>query len=268
MPLMKPNFTSSPFSILATIVLILAAPHAVAEKPEEVKIRISLLAIGDPPQPRYAIRDDRRHLLDTPVSDYPPAEVLVREKRGDNESFKAVPLGLNSPTGYVSYRGERKLILFRNDQGPDRAEFASIDLPELRDDLTIFLVRNRSSKTWEHSPQVHAFDNGLAAFPNDSVRVINLSPVAVRAQINDGSVIEIAANRVSIVRIPRKDQGVLTYRMAAAHDGKVLPLIDTATTTMPDTRFNLVVYPSDSATARAPVNIASYFERPPQKDAE
>jgi hypothetical protein len=46
------------------------------------------------------------------------------------------------------------------------------------------------------------------------------------------------------------------------------PLVDTATTTMPDTRFNLIVYNTDSGNPRTPVDIASYFERPPQKDHE
>jgi len=260
---------ATPFpTLLASILLIAGVPHALAEKPDEVETRISLLAVGTPPLPYYEFRNGQRHVFDTANSEYPPAQVHVREKRGDNESFKPVSLGLNIPTGYITYRGQRKLVLFRDDEDAQKSVFASIDIPELRDDLTLILVRDRHSKSWEKPPQVHAFDNSLAAFPNDSVRLINLSPLAVRARINDGRVLEIAVNRSTVVRIPRKDQGILSYRIAAVHDGRIYPLIDTATTTMPDTRFNLVVYKSDSATARAPVDIASFFERPPQKDAE
>jgi hypothetical protein len=256
------------FPLSCAILLMLAAPSTVAERPKEIQIQISVIAVGDPPQPRYEIRDDRRHLLHTPASEHPPGEILVREKRSDNESFKAIPLGLNTPTGTITYRGESTLLLYRDDLDDKRSEFASLALPELRDDLTIFLVRNRSAKSWERPPHVYYYDNSLTAFPNDSTRLINLSAVPVRARINEGRVLDVAPGQHAIVRIPRNDQGILSYRVAAIRGEDLLPLIDSATTTMPDTRFNLFIYNSDSAYARAPVNIASYFERPVHQVAE
>ena len=254
--------------LLASLPWALAAVPSVAQEAEEIQTRISLLAIGDPPQPRFEFRDDRRHLLETPASDSPPGEVLVRQKKGKEESFKAVPLGLNSPTGYITYRGERNLVLFREDADKKRSEFARIALPELRDDLTLLLLRNRASKSWEKEPMVYYFDNSLTAFPNDSVRVINLSSLAIRARINDGTAFDLAAGGHKIIGIPRKDQGILSYRIAAVADGTLFPLVDTATTTMPDTRFNLIVYATSPGNPRTPVDIASYFERPPQKEQE
>ncbi len=254
--------------LFTTCLAVLTATQTPAQQPDRVEARISLLAIGDPPQPRYVIRDDRRHLLDTAMAEHPPAEVVVREKRGDEESYKAVPLGLNSPTGTIPYRGERKLVLMREDSGGERSEFASLTLPELQNDFAIFLLRNRKAKSWAAAPDVHYFDNGLAAFPKDSVRLVNLSAIPIRAQINDGRVLQINVGRSTVVRIPRKDQGILNYRIAAVAKETIIPLIDTATTTMPDTRFNIIVYNSDSAHARMPVDIASYFERPPQRETE
>jgi hypothetical protein len=257
--------------LCASLLTALAAFPSLAqeeEKAEEIQTRISLLAIGDPPQPRFEFRDDRRHLLETPAGDSPPGEVLVRQKKGKEEWFKAVPLGLNSPTGYITYRGEKNLVLFREDAEKRRSEFARIALPPLRDDLTLLLLRDRASKSWEKEPRVYYFDNSLSAFPNDSVRLINLSSVPVRARINEGTAFELAAGGHKIVGIPRKDQGILGYRIAAVVDGQLYPLVDTATTTMPDTRFNLIVYNTDSGNPRTPVDIASYFERPPQKDHE
>jgi hypothetical protein len=239
-----------------------------AQQAERVETRISLLAIGDPPQPRYEIRDDRRHLLETAAADYPPPQVVVREKNGEREAFKTVPLGLNTPTGYVTYRGERNLVLLREDEEGGRSEFASLTIPPLRNDLTIFLMRNRRSNSWAEAPDARFFDNGLEAFPNDSVRLINLSTVPIRAQVNDGRVRQINAGQSAVVRIPRSDQGVLSYRVAAVVEDEVFPLIDTATTTMPDTRFNLITYNSDGSDARMPVNITQYFERPQQADSE
>lgn len=244
------------------------APAQEAGKTELVEKRISLLAIGNPPEPRYVIREDRRHLLDTAAAESPPGEVMVREKSGETESFKGVPLGLNSPTGYITYKGERKLVLFREANGGDRSEFASLTLPELKGDLAVFLTRNRKNKSWESEPEIHYFDNSLEAFPKDSVRLINLSAVIARAQINDGRVFQIDAGRSAVVRIPRKDQGVLTYRIAGVAGDKVHPLIDTANTTMPDTRLNIIVYNCDSADARMVVDVASYFERPPVETPE
>ena len=258
-------------SLLITGLAFLAISPMLAQEAgeeTEVQTRISILAIGDPPQPRFEFRDDRRHLLETPVSDYPPGEVLVRQMKGKEESFKAVPLGLNSPTGTITYRGERNLVLFREDAGKKRSEFARIALPQLRDDLTLLLLRDPASKSWEKEPRVYYFDNSLTAFPNDSVRVINLSSVAVRTRINEGTAFELAAGGHKVVGIPRKDQGILGYRIAAVADGQLFPLVDTATTTMPDTRFNLIVYNSDSGNRRSPVDIASYHERPPQKEPE
>lgn len=245
--------------------------HAGAQSGEErgsSEIRISLVAIGNPPQPRFEIRDDRRHLVDTPVSEYPPPEIVLRESRRNTERFRSVPLGLNAPTGTILYRGGRTLDLFRDDQGASRSGFVSLTLPETRNDLTVFLTRNRSSKSWEREPQAHYFDNGLSAFPNDSVRVINLSSVPIRTRINDGRVFQVRAGGSNVVRITRKDQGILAYQIAAVLGEEVFPLIDTATTAMPDTRFNLVVYNSDSSDARAPVDLTSYFERPLREDPD
>lgn len=259
------------FSLISSGLASLAITPLLAQEAgeeEAVKTRISILAIGDPPQPRFEFRDDRRHLLETPVSDYPPGEVLVRQKKGKEESFKAVPLGLNSPTGYITYRGEQTLILFREDAEKKRSEFARIALPLLRDDLTLLLLRDPASKSWEKEPKVYYFDNSLTAFPNDSVRVINLSSVAVRARINQTAAFDLAAGGHKVVGIPRADQGILGYRIAAVADGQLFPLVDTATTTMPDTRFNLIVYNTDSGNRRSPVDIASYHERAPQKDPE
>jgi hypothetical protein len=255
--------------VLATFVAVLVAVSTQAqqvEKVEPVEKRISLMTIGNPPQPRYMIRDDRRHLLDTAATEYPPAEVTVREKRGKDVSFKSVPLGLNSPTGYITYRGERNLVLFREDSGKERLEFASLTLPEHTGDMAIFLLRNRKSKSWEKEPDIHYFDNSLAAFPNDSVRLVNLSTIPVRAQINDGRVFQLDVGRSTVVNIPRKDQGILTYSIAAVVDDKIHSLIDTSNTTMPDTRFNIIVYNSDSADSRMVVDVTSYFERPRQND--
>jgi hypothetical protein len=252
--------------LLTACLAVLTNVKAPAQIPDHVETQISVLAIGDPPQPRYVIRNDRRHLLDTATAEHPPAEVLVREKRGEKESFKAVSLGLNSPTGYITYRGERKLVLMREDSGGERSEFASLTLPDLQNDLAIFVLRNRKAKSWAEAPDVHYFDNGLAAFPGDSVRLVNLSTLPIRAQINDGRVFQLAVGRSTVVRIPRKDQGILKYRIAAVANETIHPLIDTATTTMPDTRFNLIIYNSDST--RMPLDIASYFERPSRKIPE
>lgn len=255
--------------LLCACLTMAAATRAHAEpEPEEIETRISVLAIGDAPQPRFVFRDDRRHLLDTPASEHPPGEVLVREKRGGDESFKAVPLGLNSPTGTITYRGERNLILYREDGENGRSEFAKIALPELRDDLTILLLRNRTSKSWDKAPLAHFYDNGFTAFPKDSVRVINLSTVPVIARINEKNSFQLAAGRSSVVRIPREDQGILSYRLAAVLGEEMLLLMDTATTTMPNTRFNLIIYNSDAEGKRMPVDVASYFERPVQEAAE
>jgi hypothetical protein len=245
---------------------ITIAAHA--DNAEKIETRISLLAIGDPPQPRYEIRGDRRHLLETAAADYPPPQVLVHEKNGKREAFKTVPLSLNTPTGYVTYRGERTLVLLREEPDSTRSEFASLILPPLRNDLTVLLLRDRRTKSWATPPEARFFDNGFEAFPNDSVRLINLSTVPIRAQVNDGSVRQIKAGQSVIIRIPRADQGILSYRIAALVENEVFPLIDTATTTMPDTRFNLITYNSDNAEIRTPVNIAQYFERPPQADVE
>lgn len=251
-----------PLAFFAAGFVLLTSADAETGKSDPVEKHISVLAIGDPPQPRFVIRDDRRHLLDTAPSDHPPAEILVREKRGKNESFKTLPLGLNSPTGYITYRGERNLVLLRQDSGGDRSEFANIALPELRNDLTILLLRDRKTKSWATPPMVHYFDNGIEAFPNNSVRLVNLSTVPIRAQVNNDRVIQLNVGRSTIVPIPARDQGILSYRIAAVVDDKIHPLIDTATTTMPDNRFNLITYNSDGSDAQMPINIASYFERP------
>lgn len=250
--------------LLGIGLLIPGSLQAKDEPEEEIETRISVLAIGDPPLPSYEMRDGLRHVFDTAVSEYPPAVIHVRQKGGDNGPFQPVSLGMNIPTGYITYRGERKLVLYREGKDAKKSEFTRIEIPKLRDDLTLLLVRDRASKSWDKAPRVHAFDNGFVAFPKDSVRVINLSSVPTRARINEQEVFQLAPGRSTVVRIPRADQGILSYRLAAVLGKELLPLADTATTTMPDTRFNLIIYNSDGLHARKPVNIAFYFERTPE----
>lgn len=250
--------------LLGIGLLILGSLQAKGEPEEEIETRISVVAIGDPPLPGYEMRGGLRHVFDTPVSEHPPSVIYVRQKGGDNGPFKPVSLGMNIPTGYITYRGERKLVLYGEGKDAEKSEFASIEIPELRDDLTIMFVRDHVSKSWDKAPRIHAFDNSLVAFPNDSVRVINLSRVPIRASINQDHVFQLAVGRSKVIRIPRVDQGILSYAAVAVVGKELLPLIDTATTTMPDTRFNLVIYDSDGAHARKPVNLTFYFERPPE----
>lgn len=265
MPTIRESFAP----LLPTLAILLAGVlHAGVDDEEEVQTRISVLAIGDPPLPRYEMRNDMRHVLETPAAEHPPGRLYVRNRDRDGESFKELTLGINIPMGYITYRGQRKLVLYRDDGDSGKTEFTSLELPELRDDLTVFLLRERRSRSWLQRPTVRYFDNSQAAFPNDSVRLINLSSVPVLASINGDQPRRLAAGRSVVVRIPRQEQGVLAYKVAAEIEEQLQPLLDSAITTMPDTRFNLVIYDSDGAHARSPVNIAFYFERTPELNSE
>ncbi|MES2922009.1 MAG: hypothetical protein V4819_10695 [Verrucomicrobiota bacterium] len=259
---------------IAIPVLLLSATCLVAqEKPASpapdkpmlaAPIRISLLAIGDPPQPRFSIAADGRRFEDGPPADYPPGTVFVRDKSEKESDFKEISLGLNAATGYVTYKGESTLNLYRAKAEDAKNLYASLPIPQLNADMTIMLTRNASKKSWETEPKARFFDNSLTSFPLDSARFVNLSTVSIRVVVGSEPVFEILPGAARVVRLQRSEQGILSYRIAAALDGKIFPLADTATTYTPDTRINLVAYNADGEDRSQPVKIIRYFERPPQ----
>ncbi|MEO5916321.1 MAG: hypothetical protein ABIS50_18935 [Luteolibacter sp.] len=263
------KFPLSAITILVISTALLKAQNKTAS-PEQDKpllaapIRISLLAVGDPPQPHFDVTTEKRTLQETPASDYPPSKVFLRDRSEKEKAFKEVSLGLNAATGYVVYKGESTLNLYRGETGDEKGLYASLPIPELHADMTIMLTRNTSKKSWETDPKARFFDNSLTSFPQDSARYVNLSSVPIRVVNGKDPVFEIAPGGFRVVPLQRSEQGILAYRIAAAVDAKIFPIADTATTYTPDTRINLVAYNADGENKTQPVKVIRFFERPPQ----
>lgn len=254
----------------ALCLLLILAPGLVAqEQTDSPPIRISLVAVGDPPQPKFIVRGDKRELVENSAADYPPGKLLVKEKNSKGEKFKELTLGLNTPTGYVTYQGEPVMNLYRADQGAaPTTPYVSFPIPKLNVDMTILLTRDRRKDSWESGPIAKFLDNSLQSFPNDSVRYINLSAVPVRIVSGTEKIFELKPGEVKIINLPRSIQGVLSYKIAASVDGRIFPLSDSATTYTPDSRINLIAYNADGVDRAQLVKIARFFERPPEPPAK
>jgi len=239
------------------------AASGTPDSSKKVEPRVSLVAIGDPPSPDYTVKGDRRQLSVTPESEYPPTPLYVKIKG----EFKPVSLGLNTPAETLKSPGGGNMELFGTKDGTGPA-FATVPIPPNPEDLTIFFVRNGTTKSWRLQSLFEVYENGLKAFPKDSVRIMNFARVPVRVQTMEGQWFEVPAfsqgnhTNTRLVPLPHSEQGIFSYRAAVLGKEGPIPIADTATTYPVDARINLVIYEADGRDKHQPVKVAVYFELP------
>lgn len=224
------------------------------------RLRVSIIAIGDSPTPSFKMEGGKRSLIEVPESEYPPNPLYVEDKK--EKKLKPLSMGMNTPGDPIKHPGTSELELFEK-KGADAPpqSFIKVALPPVNEDLTIFVVRNPSTKSWRSTPIPRVYRNGLAAFPLNSARLINFSRLPIRAEVM-GKVIDVAPMGTSIVPLPKSEQGTMPYKAAAMSNNQVLPLANTAMSYTPDSRINLVAYESDGTEKRQPVKFMTYFELP------
>jgi len=246
---------------------VLGDPAAPGGKPGGGGARISLVPIGDVPEPKYDLTPDgKRVFKETPESETPPLLLYYRE----GGKLTPLNLGLNSPAATIRYDGAPELSLFATPKA-GAEPFIKVAIPATKEDTTVFMVRNPETKSWRKAPLVKVYENGLKSFPKNSLRILNFSKVPITFQAMKGEATDVpastpAADVPHLVPLPPAEQGILQYKITTRGEGAPVVIAETATTYPADARINLVAYDVDGDDKTKPVKIVVYFELP-YKDA-
>ena len=235
---------------------------------KEAGIIVSLVAVGDPPDPGFTIANSRRVLADIADSEYPPT--LLHVPKAENKGKPdPITLGLNLPGQPLKLKPTTSLRLMEAIPGGEEItykDWTTVKLPAGLDDLSVFLYRSSPRASWRKSPNAVVLNNNLLSFPARHIRLINFSEKQIAFQIEKSPAIHLAAKQVKIV--PAGSAKYCTYSVAYK-DGEEVRIIaqHQACTMHGDTRVNLVAYDTDSATSPArgqgPVNLKCFYELPP-----
>ncbi|MEO5716362.1 MAG: hypothetical protein ABIT37_22975 [Luteolibacter sp.] len=228
-------------------------------------VHIALLAVGDRPEITLTTTVEKGSTYDKPPeSELPPGQLFVKEKN----AFKAFPLELNTPMEAVKHPGGTELRLFSSeseagDPDPKKEPYAKIPLPQEKTSLTVFLLRNPTTKSWKTKPQAFPFKNDPQSFPSNTTRVINFSTAPIRVKLGEIDFYLIPQTS-RIVPYPTASNGVFEYKVIARIDGQIIPVADFSQSYYTETRMNMVFYDADGKVPKQPVEHIIYMEIPQQ----
>jgi len=248
---------------------------------EKNKVTISLVAVGDLPPIKYKATDRGPVFIDPPVEDFPPPILYVKNVTKP-DGFDQLQLGLNTPISPIVHPGGKVMHIYEDKADaliPEKSGIAikecylKVALADEKVDLTVFLMRSPSSKSWRTPPKSFVFKNDTVSFPPGSVRMINLSSNPVKALIS-GTVLGLAAPTdnlsFKVITVSCK-QHVLNYQIIGGVNGKAVPLANTATSFYDGSRLNIVVYNADGKDSAGGMKLCLFNELPaqplPQKPA-
>lgn len=226
---------------------------------DHLRPRISLIAVGDPPAPQYDIIGSKRVLKSVGESEYPPSLLYIKNKK---KEFKEVSLGLNSPARPLRHPGGAKLAFYEG-KNDEMESFINVPIPNVAEDLSIFLLRSHATKSWRKKPSSFVFKNGLLSFPKNSVRVINFSRLPAKVLVGK-KLINLKARGSRTVSLAPAEQGILPFKIGVMVRDKTSMIAETALTYSKNARLNIVIYEADGHDKRKPVKYMTYFELPYQ----
>ena len=238
------------------------APLPAKSKPT----RVALVAVGDPPDPDFEIKNDRRYLKETATSEYPPTLLYVPKLKTQGKPDPIV-MGLNLPGRQLEIHGTNTLQLMEAVQTGDQIsykEWTTIKLPVVNEDLTAFLYRSKPGASWRDSPKVLVLNNSLVAFPPRHIRVVNLSNKVVAYQLDGAEPFAVQPSEFKILPTTKPDY--CSYSVAFSQGEEWVTIAShQAATLQGDARVNLVAYDTDSNSPRntVPVRLQSFYELPP-----
>ena len=264
--------------IAAGLILALAAP--VLAEPEKAPPRlVRFLAVGDMPPFRQEIRDGVRYELEPPPDSMPPSEITVR---GGGETPKpssapasgvgdspvpAAPLRLGRIGGpLVIPAGAGPLDLLRSSQGVAGEPWMRLQRPE-SGNLMVLMWRGPRQVDWKTPSAMILADDALS-FPADTVRLVNLFPVAVRvAWGNEMMVLE--PRKTVLKTLASTDQTAATTFQILANDasGRARRYYSGAVNQNPGERGWVIIHRADGESPRRPLKVVMLREPVPQARA-
>lgn len=232
-----------------------------SQKKEEPK-KISLIALGSPPMPKFTIKDGKRQLEDMKDDGgYPPQALFVK----NGKEFAIVPIALNTATQAFNFpKTNTALELFRLKGEGEGAQYEAFlkfgALPEFAN-FTVLVCRKTPQSSWYDAPRTCLLKNDLEAFPLRSVRAVNLSSTAVGVRIA-GEWKKIGQGQTLLIPISGSDDFIVYDALFVAKDGKNTPLARSqALRVLAEDRTNLVFYDNDGPEmSERPVKLLNYPE--------
>lgn len=238
--------------------------EATSSKTPETSLRVNLLPVGDFPVSGAVIKNGMPVVVTPPPSELIPAAVSIKVGK-DYQSFA---LSMNSPTKQWALTSGSEVDVLAEKDG-QYSHYLKVRLPEVKEDVTVFMLRNQQSRDWQKEPATFVFKNGIETFPLGSVRLINFSSAPLQVKIGEVKGI-IAPKSQKVIPAPGMQGGnvFFPYQISVKINGVERSLANTATSYDAKSRMNLVAYDRDGKSEirqegdDQPVKLVKYFELP------
>lgn len=168
--------------------LVLASIAAAQDEPAPQARSVRVLALGDPPPFRQEIIDGVRVEAEPPPGSVPPPELTMvapATKPEDSETIGTVTLRLgrfSEPLPVDPGPGPLVLRGIAADATTDWLKFSAPAAGPFS-----LLAWRRLGAGWDR-PAALALPDGIAEFPANQVRIVNISPIAVGLLIGDSKI--------------------------------------------------------------------------------
>lgn len=225
-------------TLAATGLLHAQEPAAKPAEKEKGGAPLRLIALGEPPPFRQEVRGDRRVEVEAEAGALPPREVGIADTL-------VVSLALGQIGAPIMAPSVNTLDL--RDKSSTWAKLVVPDALLTKPKLALFW--RDAGKSWD-APHSMVLADGPEAFPAGQVRFINLLPAAAVMRMGDQTH-EIPAGQIWLCRAPAKEETLqISFR---ASDGSWVQ-VHTATLepAMSGTRVQVILYRTDTSTARRP----------------
>lgn len=256
-------------SFLAAITVMPAFGQAPEPAPAQTQAekdkskKISLIAFGTPPMPRFVIKGGMRELVDIKDDGSFPPQVLFLQK---GKEMISVPLALNSATKPFDLPATSSTLelLRRTGSGEDARYHSFLNfgaLPEFQD-LTVLICRRSPKVSWHESPKIRILKNDLEAFPLRTIRAVNLSSAEVGIRV-EGIWTKIRSGASMLIPMNSGKDFVVYDAASQGKDGETIPLARSQTLrVLPEDRANLIFYDNDGIDQPdRPIKLLSYSEQ-------
>ncbi|MFC7337820.1 hypothetical protein ACFQY0_11575 [Haloferula chungangensis] len=239
--------------------MIISVSAMAAEK-TSTPHQLRILAVGSRAPFKQELRDGVRYEIDPPAGSLPPREIQVGVVDSEGEpgdvGDQALRLRLGEPSSPVAVPApndpDRKLILRDDESGLVWLK------PALSPGSSTMLLVWRAGKTWSEAKS-RAFDDSSTAVPPGNCRVINVSPANIGVTWGDKRIV-VRPGKQHLFSFP-SGASAGRIRLQYAHGEEFVTLMDTEVGNDSGMKRQFVVFRSDQADARQPIQVIPLVER-------
>lgn len=224
--------------------------------------RVTLLPVGDLAVGGAKVVNGAPVPVNPKPSELVPNPLFVKE----DKEYKALSLRMNSPSNSWRLPSGGLLNVLTQKDG-QYANYAAIKLPDGKEDVTVFMLRNKQSKSWTDSPETLVFKNGIESFPLGSARLINFSRVPIMAGIGKQKIL-IPPHDFRVVNDPGSDGKNIffPYQIVSKINNQEYKVASSAVSYDKQSRINFLFYERDGNSEikmegdERPLKFVQYFE--------